>query len=199
MNSGENRAWGLLAESEPVGVCARAAVEFDFESSAYRIVSFGRVFSVNPVERLFLSLDPEGEALLKNITHYFRLTVLWYLAKAASTFPGGRLVKPSALSGGQIFTRGTHVLPLDALAAKYATRPSAFLEAGAALGGRKAPYGDAAIELPALPKVPVTILLWTENDEFPARADLLFDATAPQHLPPDVLWSVAMLSVLTLL
>jgi hypothetical protein len=53
--------------------------------------------------------------------------------------------------------------------------------------------------LPPLPKVPTTVLLWTADDEFPARADLLFDATCSQHLPLDILWSVAMLSVLPLL
>jgi hypothetical protein len=34
------------------------------------------------------------------------------------------------------------------------------------------------VELTALPKVPVTLLLRSADDEFPARADLLFDATA---------------------
>jgi hypothetical protein len=51
------------------------------------------------------------------------------------------------------------------------------------------------VELLALPKVPVTLLLWTADDEFPARADLLFDATAPRHLPTDILWALAMLSL----
>ena len=57
-------------------------------------------------------------------------------------------------------------------------------------------YGDAAIVLFPLPKVPTTMILWVEDDEFPARADLLFDATCTAHLPLDVLWSVAMMSVL---
>jgi hypothetical protein len=51
------------------------------------------------------------------------------------------------------------------------------------------------MQLPALPKVPVTLILWRADDEFPARADLLFDATARHHLPTDVLWAVAMLAV----
>jgi len=44
--------------------------------------------------------------------------------------------------------------------------------------------------------VPVTIILWVEDDEFPARADMFFDATCEQHLPTDVIWSTAMTSVL---
>lgn len=194
-DAGESKAWELLAASSPAEVCARAAVAFDRESGAYRVLSFGRRFSVGMRDRLILGLEPGGEDFLERHAALFRLSVLWYLVKATRTCPSGTLVKPSGLPGGEIFLKGTHVLPLDALAAKYATRPEAFLAAGAALGGTSAAHGDAAIALSPLPKVPTTVILWTADDEFPARADLLFDATGPRHLPLDILWSVAMLSV----
>jgi hypothetical protein len=194
-DGGENRAWVLLAAANPALVCARSGAAFDAAAGCYRVPSFGRLFSVHPGQRRVASLGPEGEVLLKHEGLFFPLTLLWYLVRATGDLPGGTLVNPARLPGGDLFARGTHVLPLDALAARYATRPEAFLAAGAALGGRPVPCGDAAVELPALPKVPVTLLLWTADDEFPARADLLFDATAPRHLPTDVLWAVAMLSV----
>ena len=199
ISAGENKAWDLLAAGDPGAIRARAGVDFDPNNRTYRVPSFGRVFTVNPGERLILGSDPGGEAFLTRYVSLFRLALLWYLLKATATRPSGRLVKPAALPGGDIFVKGSHVLPLEALAEKYAKRPEAFFEAGAALGGIPAPYGNAAVVLPALPKVPVTMLLWTEDDEFPARADLLFDATCTAHLPLDVLWSVALMSVLPLL
>jgi hypothetical protein len=199
MDAGENKAWELLAASDPATVCAQAGADFDPRDGTYQVSSFGRVFAVNPVERLILGSEPGGEVFLTRYVSLFRLSLLWYLLKATSARPSGKLVKPAGLPGGDIFLKGSHVLPLDALAAKYATLPGAFLEAGAALGGTPAAYGDAAVVLFPLPKVPTTVLLWTEDDEFPARADLLFDATAPQHLPLDILWSVAMMSILPLL
>lgn len=193
--AGEAKAWGLVAASDPAEVCARAGVEFAPESGAFRLTAFGQRFSVSPGERLILGLDPGGEALLGRHGWLFRLSALWYLVKACRARPCGTLVRPSGLPGGEIFLRGTHVLPLGELAARYAGAPQAFLEAGAALGGRPVGYGDAAIELPALPKVPATVILWTADEQFPARADLLVDATAPHHLPLDILWSTAMLTV----
>ena len=198
-DTGEGKAWELLAASDPATVSERAAVGFDPVSGRYLLASFGRHFTVHPGDRRILNLEPEGEAFLKRDEYFFRLTVLWYLVKAGPARPSGTLVNPAALPGGEIFLRGTHVLPLDALAANYATRPEAFRAAGVALGGKPAPYGDAAVVLYPLPKVPVTVILWTEDDEFPARADLLFDATCSQHLPLDILWSIAMLTVLSLL
>jgi hypothetical protein len=41
--------------------------------------------------------------------------------------------------------------------------------------------------------------LWLEDDEFPARLDLLFDSTCAMHLPTDIIWSIAMMSVLIML
>jgi len=194
-DAGENRAWELLAGISPTVVCARSGAAIDAASGDYRLGSFGQLFTVHPGERRIASLAAEGAALLERHGDLLRLALLWYLVKATGDQPSGALVNPARLPGGDLFARGTHVLPLDALAAAYASRPKPFLAAGAALAGRPVPYGDAAVELPALPKVPVTLILWSADDEFPARADLLFDASAPRHLPTDVLWAVAMLSV----
>jgi hypothetical protein len=198
-DAAEGKAWEMLAAADPATVAERAAVDFAPAAGCYRLSSFGHHFSVHPAERRFVSLEPEGEVFVKRDALFFRLTVLWYQVKAGPSRPSGKLVRPAGLPGGEIFLRGTHVLPLDALAEKYARRPEAFLAAGAALGGKPAAQGDAAIVLFPLPKVPTTVILWTEDDEFPARADLLFDATCTAHLPLDILWSVAMLAVQTLL
>jgi hypothetical protein len=194
-DSGERRAWELLAAGSPALLCARSGATFDAVAGAYLLASFGQRYRVHPGDRRIGALDPAGAALLERNADLLRLALLWYLVKATGDRPGGVLVNPARLPGGDLVARGTHVLPLDALAARYATRPESFVAAGAALGGQPAPYGDAAVELPALPKIPVTLLLWRADDEFAARADLLFDATAPRHLPTDVLWALAMLAV----
>lgn len=194
-DSGERRAWELLAAGSSELVCARSGAIFDPGSGDYRIASFGLSFTVHPGERRIAAPDPVGAAILERHADLLRLALLWYLVKATGDRPAGALVNPARLPGGDLFARGTHMLPLDALAARYTASPESFHAAGAALGGTAVPYGDAAVQLPALPKVPVTLILWRADDEFPARADLLFDATAPRHLPTDVLWAVAMLAV----
>lgn len=195
-DAGENKAWELLAGCDPADVCRRAGVLYDAESGLYRVESFGGAFSVHPVVKKIRNLGPEGEILLTRLGYFFRLSLLWYLVKAATAQPSGKLLKPSGLPGGDLFFQGSHILPLEAVAKRYAADKDGFVAKGLGLGGRRVDYGDAAMELHPLPQVPTTLILWTEDEEFPARADLLFDATAPQHLPLDILWSVAMMSVL---
>lgn len=197
--SGEDKAWEIVAGLLPEDVCRRTGALYNERSRLFTLSAFGTLFSVDPQKKMILSLEPQGEIFLTRLRYFFVLSLLWYMVKASDVKPGNKLVKPSGMSGGDIFFRGSHVLPLESIAKKYAHDRKAFRERGLSHGGRVVEYGDAAIELSPFPKVPVTVILWLADDEWDARADLLFDSTALNHLPIDVLWSIAMMSVLIFL
>jgi len=50
-----------------------------------------------------------------------------------------------------------------------------------------------------MPRIPVILVLWLADDEFQPRADLLLDSTCEIQLPLDIIWSMAMLSVLVMM
>jgi hypothetical protein len=197
--SGEDKAWEIVAGLLPDDVCRRTGAQYNERSKLYILPAFGTLFSIDPQKKVIMSLEPRGELFLTRLRYFFVLSLLWYLVKAADVTPLDKLVKPTGMTGGDIFFRGSHVLPLESVAKKYAHDRRAFSERGLLHGGRAVEYGDAAIELTPFPKVPVTVILWLADDEWEARADLLFDSTALNHLPIDVLWSVAMMSVLIFL
>lgn len=197
--SGEDKAWEMLAGLLPDDVCRRSGALYDERSRLYSLSVFGALFSIDPHKRLIINLEPQGELFLTRLRYFFVLSLLWYMVKASDARPAGRLIKPTGMSGGDIFFRGSHVLPLESVAKKYAYDRKAFRERGLSHGGKVVEYGDAAIELYPFPKIPITVILWLADEEWDARADLLFDSTALQHLPIDVLWSVAMMSVLIFL
>ena len=197
-DAGEDKAWELLAACDLAQVCARAQVGFAPGDGAYRVPSFGRTFRVNPAERLILGREPDGELFLKRFAYFFRLSLLWYLVKAAPARPSGKFVKPAGLPGGDIFFKGSHVLPLDALAAKYATRPGAFLAAGAALGAPRPRTGTPRSCFPAPESADNGTALDRGRRISRAGRPALRRHVLP-HLPLDILWSIAMLSVLSLL
>jgi hypothetical protein len=198
--SGEHKAWEILAKLDPQDVCKSAAVSYDPASGNYLIKSYGMDFHVSPREKQIFSHDPASGVLLQRLGDFFRLSVLWYLVNAKDVPCTGRPVKLQNVRGGEIFTKGSHVLPFEKVAQKYANDEKGFLEKGKNLGGEVlVKLGDAAVRLLPMPRLPVIITLWTADEEFPARVDLLLDSTCEMQLPTDIIWSIAMMTVLIML
>lgn len=198
VSSGEERAWEILRGLDPGEVCRNARVEYDGVTGQYNLKSFGMDFLISARDGGISSIAPGGDILLGRLGYFFRLSVPWYLIGAKDVPLSGRLVKPNDIKGGQLFFRGTHMLPLDKLAARYAGDARGFLERGRSLGGEVQGYGDASFRFAPLPRMPAVMILWTADEEFPPRADLLLDSTCELHAPLDIIWSVAMMSILIL-
>jgi hypothetical protein len=98
-----------------------------------------------------------------------------------------------------MYERGAHQLPLDKLAEKFDDNLDRFIERSLTLGGQAINFGDAAYQLFPLPRIALTLIAWKRDDEFPARFNLLFDASCEKQLPPDILWAAAMMSILMIL
>ena len=195
---GEEQGWQELVGCDPAEVCERAAVEYS-EGTGYVVPVFGLPIVLDIKTRTMKGSSPEAEFLLTKAGYFSRLSVLFYLLRAQRIAPTGRLLKPSELKSNQIYFTGSHLLPLDPIAARYATDPEGFLAQAARFGGESRQYGDAAAQLLPFPRTPVVLILWLEDDEFPARCYMLFDEVCELHLPPDILWSVAMMSALAML
>lgn len=198
INPGEEKAWEILGTLKPADVCRATDATWDAASASYAVSSFGMDFIVSVPEKTVTSVAPGSESLLGAHSYFFRLALIWYLASAREIGCTGRLVKLESISGGDIFTKGSHVLPLERVANKYGRDKEGFLTRGGELGGEPAGYSDASLRLYPLPRVPVVMTLWLEDEEFPARADLLFDSTCGLQLPTDIIWSVAMMTVLVM-
>ncbi len=195
--AGEEHAWEELATLDPADVCARAAVGYE-EGTGYIVPVFGTPIVVDPAAQTFEASSPEGRFVLTKTAYFARISILFYLIKAQDMPLSGRLVQPAGLKCGQFFAQGSHELPLQPTAARFATDSAGFLAQGARFGGRPVAYGDAAVEFLPLPRVPITMILWEGDDEFPARCDLLFDAADELQVPADILWSVAMMNAIAM-
>jgi len=196
--SGESRAWSILETLNPEDLCRNASVAFDRESGCCLVRSFGMDFVVSLPDRRITSQSTGSDMLLQRLGGFFRLSTPWYLVKARGIPCTGRLVRLQQVKGGDIFSRGSHVLPLEKLALRYGRDRTEFLEKGKMLGGEEVKLADAAVRLHPFPRIPVVVTLWLEDSEFPARADILLDSTCELQLPTDILWSIAMMSLLIL-
>jgi hypothetical protein len=201
IDNGEEKAWGLVCGLPRAEVCRATGAGFDEQAGAYRLRCYGRDFLVNPCDMLISCPTPEGALFLGKLKDFFRLAVLWYLANAKEIPPTGRLLRPTDVKGGHRFTVGTHVLPLDAIAQRFGRDREGFLRLGRAYGAEEVPgTADATLRFYPLPRVPVTLVLWLAEEEFPARADLFFDSTCEFQLAlSDVIWAVAMMTCVVMI
>jgi len=199
-NPGEDKAWDILNSLQPSTVCRAAGVDYVPARDAYVLKSFGMDFIVSGKDRTITSSAKSSAMLFQRLSYFFRLSVLWYLASVKDIACSGRLVKLDQVRGGDAFTRGSHVLPLESLADRYGKNKQGFIIRGEQLGARQVTgAGDISLQLWPLPRFPVVISLWLEDEEFPARADLFLDSTCDIQLPTDIIWSVAMMTLLMML
>ncbi len=192
-SSARTRLWQALAALEPAEVGRRTLAEAG--PGGYSLGFLDRRYRVEPEAGRIGG--PQADPLLEDAD--FELLVLTYLTQAADTPAEGTWISEKDLPGGSQFFRGPHGLPLQPLLARFGEDLAGFRRAAERLGGNPLPYGDAAYGFTALPRIPAGCLLWVGDEEFPARAGLLFDRSLARHLPLDVVLALAHCLVLRLL
>ena len=67
-------------------------------------------------------------------------------------------------------------------------------DAASQLEGRAIDSGDVGFEFCILPNVPLQLIVYAADEEFPAEANILFDRTIGEILSPeDIAWLAGML------
>ncbi|GAB4260541.1 MULTISPECIES: DUF3786 domain-containing protein [Deferrisoma] len=181
--------WERLAARDP-GEAARAAGA-RWDGGRFLLPLLGRTVAVDPSAR---TVGFEGDPG-RPVGYQRALVAVAYLAGALEAPLRGEWVRFRDLPGGDAFFRGPHALPLPRLVEAFGAGPRGLLSAAAALGGRPVEGADAAAEVPALPRVPVRVLVWGAAGEFAPSATLLTDARSHLHLALDVLWALANVTV----
>ena len=190
-----NPIWKLLLAADPEATARNSGAAYDAATDKFIVPSFSTELLVHRSAGTVASSSPFGERLLTDFRDTFFLAAPAYLAYADGRPVSGKLIQPKSLSGGEIYRKGAHSLPLTRLAKWFTGRGNHFLAAGRKLGGEPLEYGDVSLRLYPFPCMPIHIILWHGDEEFPERADLLFDTSSNGQFPPDVLWGVAVLCV----
>jgi len=111
-----------------------------------------------------------------------KIILLHYLIKADGRPLSHQLLPYKEIPGGMLYAGVFARRAVEPLIPVFGQSPEAFLDAGFRLGGRKAEYGDVSFVLPALPRIPMTYIIWKGDKEFPATIQLLFDKSVEGYL-----------------
>lgn len=118
-----------------------------------------------------------------NITLVSKIILLHYLNKASGIDLGGELIPYEDIPGLRHYFPVYEKRVLKPLQSAFGNDRDAFIEAGISLGGIQQEYGDSSFTVKALPRIPVTFILWEGDEEFPPLVRTLFDPTIPEYLP----------------
>jgi len=139
--------------------------------------------------RPHLVTHPDGEAIVEATGRpahaSITIMLLHHLLAADGAPTAGQWIAFRDLPNGLFYARAFADRAENHLAERLGSSIAAFREASLRLGGQPLPMADASYVFQALPRVPVSALLWAGDDEFPARARILFDASAGHYLPTE--------------
>jgi hypothetical protein len=109
-----------------------------------------------------------------------------YLIHGSRCRPSGRFVTFAALAG-PLFTQGSYsVSALERpICTRFQGRVTELMESMERFGGRRegeAGLGSVSLIVDLLPHIPLQLVFYDRDDEYPARATVLFDGNATELL-----------------
>jgi hypothetical protein len=121
--------------------------------------------------------------------------ILHYLVYAKDKPIANRLISFRELWGGNEYYSAFDNRVLKPLTSYFAKKPELLIDAGCRVGGEAITKGDYGISIPALPRVPLTILFWTGDEEVQPAANVLFDSSANEQMETEALVWLAIATV----
>lgn len=185
--------WEQLVVLDRHETAQRAKCQYLTQPERYVVTMLRSDYEVNLTNREILLVQPDSSPEPTGFLE--QLCILAYLVNARDVPLANKLVRAEALPGGQFFFRGLHRLPTEKLQEVFGHCPGRLYEVAPQFSAKRCDFGDASIELTVLPRIPLTIVVWRADDEFAARASILFDQTAGSQLPLDALGAAVNLVV----
>ena len=114
-----------------------------------------------------------------------KILILHYLINADGTPLADSWIAFRELPDGRVYDAAFRRRARLRLAQAFGSDLDGFVAAGKALGGVRLTYGDTSFHFPMFPRLRLAAVLYLEDDEFPASANVLFDAAASHYLPTE--------------
>jgi hypothetical protein len=155
-----------------------------------------RVAFLNRAYRIvFPELEFEDEAdSQKEVPIQEQILILHYMLASASSVLSGNWVSYREIPGASFYYSAFVKRAIDPLKKVFGNHLERLLPAAEILGGQSIDSGDAGYEFWPLPRVPLRLILWAGDEEFPAEANMVFDEAIKHILSAeDIAWLAGML------
>ncbi|MFZ0240903.1 MAG: DUF3786 domain-containing protein [Desulfobacterales bacterium] len=181
-------AVATLAAQDPQALIDRSG--FDGEPGKYINVPFlNRHYQIDWLEFTFTdSADATAEVPLQE-----QVLILHYLMSESKRPPTGNWIAYREIPGAGFYYGAFVKRAIDPLKKIFGNDTAALKKSARLLEATPADTGDAGFDVTVFPNVPLRLILWQGDDEFPPDASILFDETAGDYLSPeDAAWLAGM-------
>lgn len=169
-----------LETKNPLGVAEAAEVSYDEETKQFAVPFLGSTYLVSFPDGAVCNRDREENVPITN-----HILILHYLINATGQNLTGEVISFKELPDGAIyidpFTRRSIKPMLDI----FSGDPESLVKCGLVMGGKAADFGDVSVTVPVFPRVAITYVIWSGDEEFPASGTILFDSSARYYLPTE--------------
>lgn len=154
--------------------------QYDQSSGAFSLPMWGNSISISypgfviKIEETQEGLDVSSQAL-----------VLYHFITTDGVLEKGRWISFAELPDGRFYNSAFQSYTGGELEREFGSNRPRFEATAKILGGRAQPFGDVAFQFLLFPRVPLLAVLWEGDEDFPPSYRILFDASAPNHMPTD--------------
>lgn len=165
-------AWERLSQRDPAKIISDGLLSFD-EGSGRIIVPF-------LADRYLVDLQSH-KVLFENgseVYAFLSVLILHYLVGVTDAPLSGEWISFREFEGGNPYYGSFNDRTLVPLKKAFGHQPDVLLNAAEPLGAEKLDFGDVGVRVPVFPKLPLAIVLWRGDEEFPPDANVLYDKIA---------------------
>lgn len=176
---------------------AKASI-FDIVKYSGFTLSDAQTFHVPFLNRIYRARYPDFKFTddadsKKEVPIQEQVLILHYMSAVNAVVPSGNWIAYREIPGASFYFSAFVQRAIDPLKKVFGNNIDGLSHAAEKINGKPIDIGDAGFEFRVLPKVPIQMIIYQGDEEFPAEANILFDATAGEFLSPeDAAWLAGM-------
>jgi len=177
-----------LSEQNPMEVCTRALCSYDNANKFYTVSLWGEGYRIYPHQFRIECIGKNPQ----RFHSYFELFIVHYLLKVKEIEASSQWISEKDITEGMTFFRGPHAIPTNLISTRFDSDMEGFNNRCEELKGIPVSLADAAYIFEITPRIPVAVLYWRGDDEFPTESKILYDKTIVRHFASDIIYALAV-------
>jgi hypothetical protein len=169
-----------ISKKNPLHLCRVSGGQFiekANEPNSLQIKFLNRIVTISWPDLIF-SQDFDKEIAIKE-----KILILHYLNNAKKENLTGELIAYQEIPSARFYLTSFNARSRDPFIAAFGENPDKLpVVAQELFAAQMASMGDVSVTIQAFPKVPITLIIWRGDEEFPPNGTILFDSSIKDNL-----------------